>query len=54
MRPQRLVLGLVFILWVTLGMEGCGEVPKTAEDPQFLQVFGYLIEGKEIQKDSQD
>lgn len=51
MRPQRLVLGLVFILWVTSGMEGCSEIPRFAEDPQPLQVVGYLTEGEEIQRD---
>lgn len=50
-RPQRLVLGLVFILWVTSGMEGRSDIPKFAEDLQFLQVVGYLMVSEEIQKD---
>lgn len=33
------------------GMEGCSEIPRFAEDPQFLQVVGYLTEGEQIQKD---
>ena len=32
-------------------MEGCNEIPRFAEDTQFLQVIGYLTEGEEIQKD---
>ena len=32
-------------------MEGCSEMPRFAEDPQFLQVVEYLTEGEEIQKD---
>lgn len=32
-------------------MEGCSEIPRFAEDPQFLQVVGYLTEGEQIQKD---
>ena len=51
MRPQKLVLGLVFILSVTSGMQGCSEIPRFAEDPQFLQVVEYLTEGEEIQED---
>lgn len=50
MRPQRLVLGPVFILLVTLGMEGSSEMPRFAEDPQFLQVVRHLSGSEENQK----
>lgn len=36
-KPQKLVLGVFCTLWVTSGIEGCSDIPRFAEDPQFFQ-----------------